>query len=187
MIDVLVLGAGPTGLLMAAECARHRMSCRNVDKGTGPAQQSRALAIQPRTLELFDHLGIVDQFLSKGLKVRAANPFSGKKRLARISFENLESDYPFILSLEQSETERILIDYLSSFAISIERGTELVDLRQSSEKVVATLRQTRSGTEETVEAKWAVGCDGAHSQVRKSIGIPFAGKPFQSLFSLADV
>lgn len=187
MLDVLVIGAGPTGLLMAAECARFKMQCRIVDKSTGPALQSRALAIQPRTLELFDHLGIVDEFLAKGLKVRAANPFSGKERLARISFETLQSDYPFILSLEQSETERILIGYLSRLGVSVERETELMDIRQTSDKVVALLRDNRSGKEETVEAKWAVGCDGAHSAVRKAVGIPFAGKPFHNLFSLADV
>ncbi len=185
MLDVLVIGAGPTGLLMAAECARRNLKCRIVDKDTGPAAQSRALAIQPRTLELFDLLGIVEEFLSKGLKVHAVNPYSGKNRLAHITFEKLASDYPFVLSLEQSETEKILTHYLSGFGISVERETEAVDLRQQPDRIVAILRHL--GKEEIVQAKWAVGCDGAHSLARKAIGVPFDGKPFHNLFSLADV
>ena len=187
MIDVLIVGAGPTGLLMAAEAARYKMKCRIVDKLAVPEKQSRALAIQPRTLELFNHLGIAEEFLAKGLKIIAANPISGKKRLARISFETLPSDYPFILSLEQSETERILTKYLSTFGILVERETELISLAQDSDRISASLLDLKSGKENRIEAKWAVGCDGAHSQVRKSIGVPFSGKPFPSLFSLADV
>ncbi len=181
MIDVLIIGAGPTGLLMAAEAARYKMKCRIVDKLAAPEKQSRALAVQPRTLEIFNHLGIAEEFLSKGLKIFAANPYSGKKRLARISFKTLPSDYPFILCIEQSETERILTQHLSTFGISVEREKELIGLSQESDRVLATLLDLKSGKEQKVEAKWVVGCDGAHSQVRKSIGVLF----FRKTFSLA--
>jgi 2-polyprenyl-6-methoxyphenol hydroxylase-like FAD-dependent oxidoreductase len=182
MIDVLVIGAGPTGLMMAAEAARFGLSCRIIEKSLAPLTQSRALAIQPRTLEIFDHLGIVDRFLAKGLKIHAANPFSFLRRLAHLSLDSLDSPYPFILSLEQTETEKILTEYLSSFGIEIERGKELVDLKQEEDRVTAFLRE-----QESIEAKWVVGCDGAHSLTRKLLDFPFEGDAFPISFSLSDV
>jgi 2-polyprenyl-6-methoxyphenol hydroxylase-like FAD-dependent oxidoreductase len=187
MIDILVVGAGPTGLLMAAEAARFGMSCRIVDLLAVPLKYSRALAIQPRTLELFDHLGIVDRFLARGLKVRGVNPCTSQHRLAHFSFKKIDSDYPFVLSLEQNETEKILTEYLFSFGIEIEREVELVDLKQDRDRIFASLRHLRTGKEEKMEASYAVGCDGAHSFVRKQIGFPFMGTAFPSIFSLADV
>ncbi len=187
MLDVLVIGAGPTGLLMAAESVRYGMSCRIIDRSRVPAKQSRALAIQPRTLEIFAHLGIIDPFLAKGIKIHGGNPCSGKKRLAHFSFAALDSPYPFILSLEQSETEKILTEYLSSFAVPIEREVEFLDLVEEEDRVSATLRHLQSGKEEKVQAAWAVGCDGAHSQVRKCLGFSFSGKAFPAVLSLADV
>lgn len=187
MIDVLVIGAGPTGLLMAAEAARFGLSCRIIEKISTPLTQSRALAIQSRTLEIFDHLGIIDPFLSKGLKIHGANPFSYQRRLAHLSFDSLDSPYPFILSLEQSETEKILAEHLSSFGIKIEREVELFDLKQKEDRVTAFIRNLRTNQETSVEAKWVVGCDGAHSLVRNRLDFPFEGKAFPTVFSLADV
>lgn len=184
MIDVLVIGAGPTGLLMAAEVARHGLSCRIIDKEAAPAEKSRAIAIQPRTLEIFDHLGIVDPFLVEGLKIHGAHQFSGSKELAHLTFNVLDTPYPFILSLTQSETERILTEYVSSFGIKIERGVELIDLEQSDDRVKAVVC---GGKETNIEAKWLVGCDGAHSLTRKALDFSFEGKTFPTLFSLADV
>ncbi len=186
-MDLLVIGAGPTGLFMAAEAARHGLSCRIIDKAPSPSLQSKALAIQPRTLEILSHLGIIDPFLSQGLKVHAANPISHFRPLARLSFEGLDSPFPFILSLEQSHTERILTDYLSSFGISIERDVEFLDLQQNAETVTATLLHQKTGQKEHVTASYLTGCDGAHSAVRKTLNIPFSGTAFPSAFSLADV
>ncbi len=182
MIDVLVIGAGPTGLLMAAEAARFGLSCRIIEKNSAPLDKSRALAIQPRTLEIFDHLGIIDRFLVKGLKIHAANPFSSQKRLAHLPFDSLESPYPFILSLEQTETEKILTDYLTSFGVKIEGESEFVDLSQDEEFATVSVRG-----KENIKAKWVVGCDGAHSLTRKLLDFKFEGDAFPTAFSLADV
>ena len=182
MIDVLVIGAGPTGLLMAAEAARFGLSCRIIEKNSAPLDKSRALAIQPRTLEIFDHLGIIDRFLAKGLKIHAANPFSYQKRLAHLPFDSLDSPYPFILSLEQTETEKILTDYLASFGVNIERECEFIDLSQDDECVTVSVRD-----KENIKAKWVVGCDGAHSLTRKLLDFKFEGEAFPTAFSLADV
>lgn len=187
MIDVLVIGAGPTGLMMAAEAARYGMTCRIIDKSPTSTDKSKALAIQPRTLEIFDHLGIVDRFLASGIKIGAANPMSGSKRLAHFSFASLDSPFPFILSLEQSKTEALLTEYLASFGLKVEREVECLDLEQETDKVVLTLLHSKTGQKERVEAAWVVGCDGAHSQVRKELGLSFSGEAFPSTFSLTDV
>ena len=187
MLDVLVVGAGPTGLMMAAELARYGLSCRIIDENDGPCEQSRAIGIQARTLEIFDHIGIVAPFLKNGLILKAVNPMSRGKRIAHIELGRLDSPYPFVLSLEQSSTEKILANHLSSFGVNIERRTELVSLVQDAKGASAILRQQTSGKEETVRSAWVVGCDGAHSIVRRSMHLSFEGKTFEDIFSLADV
>lgn len=180
-IDVLVVGAGPTGLLMAAEAARYGLSCRIIDREIKPTDQSRALVIHARTMELFDHLGIATWFLEEGLIVKAANPMSRHERIAHVSLSQIDSPYPFVLSLEQSKTEAILTRYLKTFGIEIERGVELLQLDSFPTHITAKI----SGEE--IEASWIVGCDGAHSFVRKSFHLSFQGKLFSDIFSLADV
>lgn len=186
-IDVLVIGAGPTGLMMAAEVARYGLSCRLIDKGASYGDKSRAVAIQARTMEVFGFLGLADVFLKEGLAVRTANPVSHFKRLAQISFDSLESPYPFVLSIEQTKTERILAAHVASFGVEIEKGIEFLHLEQNAEGVEVSLRHAVSGKEEDVGAAWVIGCDGAHSQVRKQLQLPFEGKGFADIFSLADV
>lgn len=185
MIDLLVIGAGPTGLFMAAEAARHGLTCRIIDKSPSPSDKSKALAIQPRTLEIFDHLGIVDRFLSKGVKIRAVNPTSERQSLAHLSFVSLHSPFPFVLSLEQSETEKILADYLASFGLKVEREVEFLNLLQTEDCVQVTL--LNRGKEERVRTQWLTGCDGAHSAVRKALNLSFSGRAIPTIFSLVDV
>ncbi len=186
MIDVLVIGAGPTGLMMAIEAIRHHLSCRIIDKALKPADQSRALAIQPRTLEIFDHIGLSSHFLNAGLKIGAGNQCFGSKKLFRLEFEKLDSPYPFMLSLEQSRTEEILVNHLNSLGAKAERGLELIDLVEKEDHTLA-ICQDAEGKKSQIEAKWVVGCDGAHSLVRKTLSFSFIGKAFSSTFSLADV
>ncbi len=180
-VDVLIIGAGPTGLMMALEALRYGLTCRIIDKGTSYQDQSRAVAIQAQTLEIFGHVGLAESFLKAGLRVKAANPISSFRRLARVSFDILDSPYPFILSLEQAKTEKILEDHLSSMGVKVERGVELLKLHQGEGGVEALV------TGETLHATWVVGCDGAHSQVRKELNLSFEGKAFSDIFSLADV
>lgn len=166
MADALIVGAGPSGLFMAAELVRHGLSVRVIEKESERSIYSKALAIQPRTLEIFAHLGIIDRFLAEGHPVRAMNPVAPSGPLARLSFEQLDTAYPFILSLEQSKTERILEEYLSSLGVHVERNVELRAFDQTP---------------------WIIGCDGSHSIVRKLLGLSFEGRAFPSTFSLADV
>ena len=187
MIDVLIIGAGPTGLLMAAEAMRNGMKCRIIDKVLTPSDKSRALAIQPRTLEILDHLGIATPFLEQGTRIKSANQICRSKILAHFSFETLDSPFPFVISLEQGKTEAILTEHLASFGIRVEREIELIDIEENGKNVLAICQDLKEGKEMKIEAKYAIGCDGAHSIVRKKLGFSFVGKAFPSAFSLADV
>lgn len=185
VVEVLVIGAGPTGVLMAAEAVRHGLSCRIIDKGGSYADRSRAVGIQARTMEIFGHLNIAKNFLSQGIQIQAADPISHFQRLAQIPLSTLSSPYPFVLSLEQAKTEEILAKYAATLGIRIEKGIECIQLMQSAQEVEVVLQQL--GKEERIKASWVIGCDGAHSQVRKQLGLAFEGKAFADIFSLADV
>ncbi len=184
--DVLVVGAGPTGLMMALELARRGIACRIIDKLPEATQTSKALAIQSRTLELFDIMGIVEEPLQHGLQVGAVNLYANGKRIAYMPFNELDSPYPFILDLAQSETEKIFTTRLASLGVAIERQVELSNMTQDEQGITATLRHV-DGREETVTCTWLVGCDGAHSTVRHLLNMPFAGAAYPEDFALADV
>jgi 2-polyprenyl-6-methoxyphenol hydroxylase-like FAD-dependent oxidoreductase len=123
--EVLVVGAGPTGLVMASQLARHGVSVRIVDRNAAPSDVSKAIAVQTRTLEVFDDMGIVQESLDQGLRVHAPNIYSGGRRLAHLGLASVDSSYNFALDLAQDETERILGEYLESFGVRVERQVEL--------------------------------------------------------------
>lgn len=185
-INVLIVGAGPTGLMMASELLRHGITCRLIDKVVSPSSHSKAIAIQARTLELLHQSGLADLFLNEGLKLHAGTIFSNKKRVAHIEFKHIPSPFPYVLSLEQSQTEALFAKHLRSKGLRIERGVELTSFKQQDAYVEATLRHA-SGLEERILTDWVIGCDGAHSILRKGIGAKFKGQTFSDVFSLADV
>ena len=185
-IDVLVVGAGPTGLVLAAELARHGATCRIIDAGGAPVEQSRAIGIQARTLELLQTMGVAEAFTTAGLHVHAVNLYSGAKPIVRLAFEGLESAFPYVLTLAQSETERILAEHLERLGGRIERGVMLTGFAADDDAVAATL-QRADGVVESVRARWLAGCDGAHSTVRRQLDLPLEGKTYQFDFMLADL
>ncbi len=184
-LPVLVVGAGPTGLILAAELIRHGATCRIIDKAAGPTPFSKATSVQARSLEMFDDLGIVDEALSAGSKSHGVNIYHGNNRLLHVSYDELESPYPFLLNIPQSTLEGVLGDFVTSVGLQVEWNTELTGFTQDAEGVTATLRGP-DGHEETVRAAWLVGCDGAHSVVRHTLDIAFAGKSYTQWFGLAD-
>jgi 2-polyprenyl-6-methoxyphenol hydroxylase-like FAD-dependent oxidoreductase len=188
--DVLVVGAGPVGLTLACELRRHGVDCHVVDDGNGPTppEQSRALGVHARTLEVFDVMGVVGPILERGRRIHALNAYHGHRRFARfeLDFAGLDTPYPFVLSLSQGETEQILFGRLVGLGGTVQWRTHLEGLHQDATGVSATLtgdngerRQLRSG--------WLVGCDGAHSVVRQQLGLPFRGASYDERFLLADV
>ena len=183
---VLIVGAGPTGLTMALALARQGIACRIIDQATAPSEKSKALAIQARSLEIFEALGVVDTMLSMGLIIRGLALHAERRQIAHLSLEGIESRYNFILSLEQSETERILIAALTDLGVEVEWQHTLVDLRPKSDGVLVILKN-HAGDEEQCRTAWVIGCDGAHSSVRYALGLAFRGGAYEDDFRLADL
>ena len=183
---VLVVGAGPVGLTLAAELARYRVPVRIVDKAPARTDKSKALAVWARTLELLERAGCADAFAATGLKTGAADILAGGKTIARVTFEHVASPFNYLLMIPQSETERLLEAHLESLGAKVERSVELTRFADSGDGVSCTVRRA-DGTSETVEASWLVGCDGAHSLVRQTLGMAFEGDTLETHFVLADV
>jgi 2-polyprenyl-6-methoxyphenol hydroxylase-like FAD-dependent oxidoreductase len=185
--DVLIVGAGPTGLTLAIQLARSGISCRIIDTASAPTDTSKALAVQARTLEIFAAMGIADAAIDRGIRAGGFNFYARGRSLGHARFTaDPDTPYPYILLLAQSETERILIDRLTSLGVQVERGVTMTAFRQDGSGVTATLSRA-DGPEETVRAHWLVGCDGAHSAVRHGLHMPFAGSDYEDLYWLADV
>ena len=184
--SVLVVGAGPVGLTMAAELARYRVPVRIIDQAPAPTDKSKALGVWSRTLELLDRAGGARAFVSAGLKSSAATIRSGRERIAHISFDSVPSPFQFLLMLPQSETERLMGEHLQSLGITVERSVELTGFDDLGDGVSCAFRHA-DGREETIEASWLIGCDGAHSLVRHKLGMAFEGDTLATNFILADV
>jgi 2-polyprenyl-6-methoxyphenol hydroxylase-like FAD-dependent oxidoreductase len=187
--QVLVVGAGPTGLVLALWLARQGVSVRIIDKTEAPGTTSRALAVQARTLELYRQLGLADEIVARGHKVPAVNLWVRGERAARIGFEAIGEDltpYPFLNIFPQDEHEQLLVRRLETFGVNVERRTELVGFTEDSNAITARLR-TADGAEETCEADYIAGCDGARSTVRSAIGAGFPGGTYRQVYYVADV
>jgi 2-polyprenyl-6-methoxyphenol hydroxylase-like FAD-dependent oxidoreductase len=185
--SVLIVGAGPTGLMLACQLTRFGIPYRIIEQHSGPTTQSRALAIQPRSLELFAQMGLAEQAVAQGRPAKGIYYVARGKLVQRLALEGYGTGltaFPYLLILDQAQTEQLLIDFLHRHGHAVEWQTELVSFTQSSRGVVATL-QPAAGPPEQVQAAWLVGADGASSTVRHGLGIPFAGKTYQaSLFVL---
>jgi 3-(3-hydroxy-phenyl)propionate hydroxylase len=184
--QVLIVGAGPTGLAAAMSLARAGVSLRIIDRALHPVETSRAIGIQARTLELFEQHRIVEPFITMGHRGRAAHLYSNGQTLLRLDFDPLQTRYPYLLFLDQSQTERILIEHLKTFGVEIERGAELQRLSQDEAGVEATLRMA-DAREEAVRVRYLIGADGMHSTVRHALGLSFNGETFEQSFVLADL
>lgn len=185
--DVLIVGAGPTGLTLAAWLAAHGIRPRIVERRVERVRESRALGIQPRTLEVLADLGVTDRLVGAGNHAAQVHLHAhGRVRPVPLFDLGLgDTAYPYLLFLSQAETERILGEHLAAAGITIERGVELVALAQHGEAAYATLRH-QDGHQQQVSARYVVGCDGAHSTVRREAGIRFVGSPYPQTFILAD-
>ncbi len=184
-IDVLIAGAGPVGLFLANECARRGMRYRIVEKRSGQSEHSKALAIFPRTMEIFDMAGLVDPFLEKANRVTSVAVKSHERNLALMPFTPHESPYDFIAMVPQNVTEQLLAEELGRRGGAIEYETSFVSGVEQDGGVRVTLE--RKGQHAEVTARFVVGCDGAHSAVRHLLNLPFEGGEYRDLFLLADI
>src|SRR5215472_13600601 len=187
--DILIIGAGPTGLVLALWLTKLGVKVRIVDKTAEPGTTSRALAVQARTLELYGQLDLTDAVLKLGHKVPAVNLWVKGEPATRLPFERIGSDltpYSFLHIFPQDEHERLLIERLAALGVSVERRTELASFTDKGRRVLARLRGPE-GREESCEASYIAGCDGARSTVREVIGTGFPGGTYRQLFYVADV
>ena len=183
--DVLIIGAGPVGLFLANECARRGLRWRLVEARSGQSEHSKALAIFPRTLEVFDMAGIAAPFLEAANRVTWVAVVARNRHLARIRFVPQETPYPFVAMVPQDVTERLLLAELRRNGGAVEYDTTFVSAVEHDGYVSAVLDQKGKPIELT--AAFVVGCDGAHSAVRHVLNLSFEGAQYEALFMLADV
>ncbi len=181
----LVVGAGPVGLTLAAHLHHHGLPCRLIDRNPAPSDKSKALVLWGRSLEMLDDLGIVGDFLNTGMLLNAVRLHGGGRLLVRITPAPAGTEYARPLMLAQNETERLLTEHLQRVGVHVERPVELTDFSDHGDHVVAVLRHA-DGREESVRCDWLLGCDGAHSTVRKKLGLAFTGEAEPNDWILAD-
>lgn len=183
--DVLVVGAGPTGLTLAIQLLSRGVRTRIIDRDPGLPKLSRAIGIQPRTLETLDMMGLAGEILALGHRGLRTSLYVGGKRRVGIDMTCADTEHGFVLHLPQDRTEEVLRRRLVELGGQVEPGVELVDLTQDEDAVATTLRHT-DDREERVVAAYVVGCDGAHSRVRRLLGVPFEGQPYPFDWLLVD-
>lgn len=183
--EVLVVGAGPVGLTLACELYRHGASCRVIDKDAGPSEESRAIAVQSRTLEVFEGMGIIDQVLAQGRVIHQANFSNDRRKIVQLVFDELDSPYPFLLIIPQNRLERILLQRLARYGGKVEWKKKFQSLSQDQQQVSMTFSGGQG--DETLCAPWLVGCDGMGSVVGKALSIPYKETKRDGVFLLLDV
>jgi 2-polyprenyl-6-methoxyphenol hydroxylase-like FAD-dependent oxidoreductase len=186
--DVLISGAGPTGLMLANQLGRRGVRTMIIDRHSGPAQQSRALAVQARTMEIYSKLGIAERALELGKVGTGANMWANGQWKGRIPLGEIgqgRSPFPYVLILGQDDNELIMGERLRDWRLAVQWNTELTALDQQPDCVRATIRQP-DGSTRVVDAAYVAGCDGAKSAVRELSKIPFTGEPYPHVFFVAD-
>lgn len=189
MDDVLIVGAGPTGLALALWLSSQGVGVRIIDKDDGPGETSRAMAVQARTLELYRQLDLADAVVVAGHKNPALNLWARGERRARLALADAGAGvtpYPFILIYPQDRHERLLVERLAALGVTVERRTELLGFEDDGKHVAARLRLA-DGSEQSCAARYLAGCDGARSAVRHGLGMDFEGGTYRHVFYVADV
>jgi len=183
--DILLVGAGPVGLFFANECARRGLRWKLIEARTGQSERSKALAVMPRTMEIFDMAGIAAPFLEAARRVTWIAIEEPSRTLARIQFAPKASPYPFVAMVPQDVTERLLVEELRRKGGAVEYQTSFVSAVQQHDCVAVTL--DCKGERRELKAAYVVGCDGAHSAVRHALNLQFWGGAYDATFMLADI
>jgi 2-polyprenyl-6-methoxyphenol hydroxylase-like FAD-dependent oxidoreductase len=187
--DVLITGAGPTGLVLALWLSKLGVRVRIIDKTSAPGTTSRALAVQARTLELYRQLDLADTIVRNGHRVAAANFWVSGKPVAKLPLNRIGeglTPYAFVEIFPQDQHEKLLIERLEDYGVTVERNTTLESFTENGDGLTAHLRLP-DGEQEICQACYLAGCDGARSVVRKALDAGFPGGTYQQIFYVADV
>ncbi len=186
-VDVLIVGAGPTGLTAAIRLAQRGVRATIVDSAPHPARESRAALVHAATIEIMERLGVAEEAVRRGRRVNAVSISASTRVLARIPFDSLEGPYPFALGLPQDATEELLIERLATLGAAVERGWR-VDMLQQTPAGCRSVAAATDGTDSRViVSRYVVGADGHDSMVRAQAGIAFAARRYHEDFLLADL
>lgn len=186
--DILIAGAGPTGLTLALRLARMGVAFRIIEANSGPGQASRAMVVQARTLEFYQQLGLAEQLIERGIRIDSIHYSEEGRDVASLSWGDAGRDitpYPFVLSFPQDDHEHFLVEQLAKLGVEVEWGVSLLRFEQQTDRVEVTL--SRGGVEEVCQARYLCGCEGARSVVRKQLQVEFPGGTYNQLFYVADV
>lgn len=186
--QVLIIGAGPSGLIHALALTAQNISVRIIDKSEFSVTTSRAIVVHARILELYRQLGLTDSVLESGHAVPASNIWAGGQHKARVPLEDLGkglTPYPFAFAYAQDQHERLLEGKLEEVGVRVERSVELVEFTESERGVSAVLR--KDGVDEVCEVEYLIGCDGGRSIVRHLTNIGFEGGTYPQVFFVADI
>src|SRR5262245_54264552 len=185
--DILIIGAGPSGLFAAAELARHGVAARLIEREVRPHREARATAIQPGTLEILETVGLLPPFLDAAEHVRCSRLYGpDMSELGATSYERLDCRFPFMCSLPQYATQRLLEAHLASLGGRVERGVTATQVETEADGVCVDLVHA-DGTAETVRPRVVIGAGGAHSVTRHSMSEPLEGATYQGHFLVADI
>lgn len=188
LTEVLIVGAGPTGLMMACQLAVHQVSFHIIDKNTASSQNSGALIVQARTLEIFQQLGIADEAINQGIIADKIDILFDAKKIAGTSIKDFGrnlSQFPFMLMLEQSKTEKIMLKFLEERGYYVERNVQFKKFAEDSNRITTEV-VLPNGLGQTIVSKYLIGADGSKSAVRNFLNIPFKGKTYSRPIYILD-
>jgi 2-polyprenyl-6-methoxyphenol hydroxylase-like FAD-dependent oxidoreductase len=184
---VLIVGAGPSGLMMAAQLLRYGVQPLIIDSKDGPTTHSKALAVQARSLEIYRQMGVIDKVLANAKPAKGVVYYQNGKQGAELELDEVGAGltpFPYLLMYQQSKNERLLLDFLTQNTCPVYWNTTLTSLQQNADG--ATVQLKNADGEYTLSCDWVVGADGAHSTVRKQLQIPFNGDTYPHFFYLVD-
>jgi len=182
---ILVVGAGPSGLALAAELKRRGVNAVIIDQHPAGANTSRACVVHARTMEVLEPLGVTRDLLAEGVKVPVFRIRDRDRALLTIDFSNVPSFYQFTLMIPQNRVEQILLQHLERLGCNVVRPSKLIHYETSPSLMEAQVQV--NGSNQSIKAQWLIGCDGMHSTVREQSGIAFSGGEYEASFVLADV
>jgi 2-polyprenyl-6-methoxyphenol hydroxylase-like FAD-dependent oxidoreductase len=185
---VLICGAGPTGLMMACQLKRFGIDCLVIDEKAGIVTESRALAVQARTMQIYDQLGIAEEALAKGTRAEKIKIIINARKVYQLPLKKLGqglSDYAFLFVLEQNKNEKILYDLLVEMGGEVLWKYSLESFVQGDTGVSAIIKNG-AGQQNEITADWLIGADGANSRVRHQLQVPFTGETYENIFYVAD-